>query len=123
MTATPLWFGPSERPLFGWVHVPDDGRARGAVVLCPPLARELVSTQSCYRLLAEALAGVGLLAIRFDYDGTGDSAGAQTDEARVSAWSTSTRTAIELVRAAGAPVVVAVGTTLLAAPGVVADTM
>jgi len=101
MTATPLWFGPSERPLFGWVHVPDDGRARGAVVLCPPLARELVSTQSCYRLLAEALAGVGLLAIRFDYDGTGDSAGGDRDPHRVESWLTSIAHAVELARACG----------------------
>ena len=38
--ATPLWFGPDERPLFGWVHAPNDGMARGAAVLCPPMFLE-----------------------------------------------------------------------------------
>jgi alpha-beta hydrolase superfamily lysophospholipase len=109
MTATPLWFGPPERPLFGWVHVPEGGQARGAVVLCPPLARELTSTQHCYRLLAEALAGAGMLAVRFDYDGTGDSAGGDRDPHRVESWLTSIAHAVDLARACGPQAVSLVG--------------
>ncbi len=109
MTATPLWFGPEERPLFGWAHQPPDGRANAAVVLCPPLARELTCTHYTYRLLAEALAEAGMLAIRFDYDGTGDSAGSDRDPGRVEAWLGSISEAIALARRCGAPDVSLVG--------------
>ena len=40
VTADPLWFGPVERPLFGWFHVPAGGRARSGGVLCPPIGDE-----------------------------------------------------------------------------------
>jgi alpha-beta hydrolase superfamily lysophospholipase len=108
-TAHPLWFGPAAHPLFAWVHVPDDGRARGAVVLCPPLARELTSVQDTYRLMAERLAAAGLLAVRFDYEGTGDSSGDDGDPRRVESWLESIAHAVELARACGAERVSLVG--------------
>ncbi len=58
-TARALWFGPAERPLFGWLHTPSDGWSTGAVVLCPPLARELTSAHFTFRQLAENLAAKG----------------------------------------------------------------
>src|SRR3984957_6689181 len=85
-TATPLWFGPDKRPLFGWVHAPTDGMARGAAVLCPPLFLEQDIAYYSFRRLAEELAARGVLAVRFDYDGTGDSAGGAEDPGRVRAW-------------------------------------
>jgi alpha-beta hydrolase superfamily lysophospholipase len=97
VTATPLWFGPDERPLFGWLHLPDDGRARAAVVLCPPLGIEAICSYFSYRTLAEELAKRGIAAFRFDYDGTGDSAGSQEDTDRVAAWQDSVRRAVDLV--------------------------
>jgi pimeloyl-ACP methyl ester carboxylesterase len=109
VTATPLWFGPDDRPLFGWAHVPESGRAAGAAVLCPPLARELTSTHYTYRLLGDALATAGMLAIRFDYDGTGDSAGGDRDPERVEAWLSSVAAALTLARRCGAPSVSLVG--------------
>jgi pimeloyl-ACP methyl ester carboxylesterase len=109
VTATPLWFGPDDRPLFGWAHVPESGRASGAAVLCPPLARELTSAHYTYRLLAGALAEAGVLAIRFDYDGTGDSAGGDRDSGRVQAWLSSIAAAVTLARRCGAPSVSLVG--------------
>lgn len=99
--ATPLWFGPPNRPVFGWVHTPGDGRASGAVVLCPPLARERVSVHDTYRLLAERLAESGLVAVRFDYDGTGDSAGTDEGPDRVDAWLASVEQAVSLARSTG----------------------
>jgi alpha-beta hydrolase superfamily lysophospholipase len=111
--ARALWFGPEERPLFGWMHTPDDGpndgEVRGAVVLCPPLGLEGVCSDRAFRRLAEAFAGAGMTALRFDYDGTGDSAGRQDDPGRVAAWSASVRSAVELVKASGAARVVVVG--------------
>ena len=69
----PVWFGEEGVPLFGWVHRPE-GRAAGAVVLCPPLFGEQVSTEHTFLVLARALAEAGLVAVRFAYEGTGDSA-------------------------------------------------
>ncbi len=109
VTATPIWFGAHDRPLFGMLHLPEGNVARAGVVLCPPLGREDLAVHSAYRALAERLAAERIAVLRFDYDGTGDSAGSQSDPARVAAWSRSTATAMDLVRATGAPVVGAVG--------------
>jgi alpha-beta hydrolase superfamily lysophospholipase len=103
------WFGPEHRPLFGWVHVPDGETCRGAVVLCPPLAREHTSVHYTYRTLAEALADAGLLVVRFDYDGTGDSSGSDADAGRVEAWLSSIGHAVGLATACGAAEVSIVG--------------
>jgi alpha-beta hydrolase superfamily lysophospholipase len=97
-TARPLWFGPEDRPLFGWLHVPKEGRARGAVLLVPTLGIEEVNARYAYRRLADRLAESGLAALRFDYEGTGDSAGEGEWPERVAAWLRSIRTALELVR-------------------------
>ncbi|MGD0380099.1 MAG: hypothetical protein ABSC30_08945 [Acidimicrobiales bacterium] len=109
MKATPIWFGPTSRPLFGMLHVPDGDVARGAVVLCPPLGREDLFSHRALRMLALHLEQQGIAVLRFDYDGTGDSAGSQRDGGRVAAWSRSTQAAVDLMRSAGAPMVGAVG--------------
>jgi alpha-beta hydrolase superfamily lysophospholipase len=108
-TATPLWFGPTDRRLFGWMHLPGDNLASSAVVLCPPLARELTSTHYTYRLLAESLANAGMAVVRFDYDGTGDSCGGDSDPHRVESWITSIGHAIDLARRSGVESVSLVG--------------
>lgn len=99
--ATPLWFGPEDRPLFGWVHLPGDGLARGGVVLCQPLALEALSVYFSFRVLADRLASAGLAVVRFDYDGTGDSSGGETDPDRVDAWLGSVEAATDLLAATG----------------------
>jgi alpha-beta hydrolase superfamily lysophospholipase len=109
MTAVPTWFGPADRPLFGWVHVPEDNRAAGAVVLCPPVARELAATQICYRQLAEELSAAGMLAIRFDYDGTGDSTGVDLEPNRVDSWLGGIEQAIDLAKSCGAESISLIG--------------
>ncbi len=100
MTArTPLYFAPEERSLFGWYHAPDDG-ARGelAVLVCPPLGHEYVSGHRSIRHLTDRIAAAGIPAMRFDYDGTGDSAGGDEDAGRVAAWLQSIRTAMQMLR-------------------------
>ena len=101
--ATPLWFGPDDRPLFGWVHRPADGRARGGVVLCQPLALEALCVYFSYRVLADRLAERGLVVVRFDYDGTGDSFGGETDPDRLDHWLASVTAATDLLAATGVP--------------------
>ncbi len=97
----PVWFGDQGRPAFGWFHSPVDGLAVGGVVICPPLAFGLFHTHYALRLLAERLAASGFCALRFDYDGTGDSAGRNEGPARTEAWAATVRSALRLVRRTG----------------------
>ena len=93
--STPLWFGPEDRALFGWLHLPRDRSVHGGVVLCQPLGIEAICTYYTYRLLAEALTDRGLAVLRFDYDGTGDSCGQESDPDRVEQWLSSLATATD----------------------------
>ena len=108
-SGAPAWFGPPERPLFGMVHVPADGAARGGAVLCSPLGREDLAVHSAYRALAGRLAGEGLAVVRFDYDGTGNSSGSASDPDRVAAWGASIGSAVSLLRSTGVRRVALVG--------------
>jgi len=101
MSATPIWFGPSERPLFGWFHAPAGGRARAGVVLCPPLSRDYLQAHYALRRVAVGLEQAGIAVVRFDYDGTGDSFGATDDPALVEAWLGSIAAAIDVLRQSG----------------------
>jgi pimeloyl-ACP methyl ester carboxylesterase len=69
----PCYFGPYGG-LFGLYH-PGALGAKTAVLLCPPLGQDLIRCHRLYRQLAHALAGQGHAVLRFDYYGTGDSAG------------------------------------------------
>ncbi len=109
MSAVPTWFGPRHRPLFGWLHVPDDGQAIGAVVCCPTMGVEYVSSHRAFRALADRLAAAGYLVLRFDYAGTGDSAGDESEPGQLAAWQASVRAALAYVRECGAPRVGVVG--------------
>lgn len=70
------FFGRSEQPLFGTFH-PARGRggAKRCVLLCPPLGHELIRSHWAIRNLAAKLTRKGINVFRFDYRGTGDSAG------------------------------------------------
>jgi hypothetical protein len=105
----PTWFGPSDRPLFGWFVYPEDAQVRGAVVLCQPLAEEGNMAYRTFRTLSQRLALEGFLAFRFDYDGTGDSAGSFEDPHRAQAWIDSVDHALAAVRACGVDRVSVVG--------------
>jgi pimeloyl-ACP methyl ester carboxylesterase len=59
-------------------HAPP-GRARGAVVILTPLGYEDTSAYRPLRVLADELAGAGLLVVRVDWPGLGDSAGSALD--------------------------------------------
>ncbi len=83
----------------GWFHAPAEATASGrGVVLCPPFGQDAVCTGRGWRALADTLAAAGLPALRFDYPGTGDSAG---DEApgNLDAWISSVRAAADWLRA------------------------
>lgn len=97
---TGFWFGPEDRPLAGWWTAPD-GPSRSGVVIAPPLGYEYWSTHRSLRTLAESLAQAGWHVLRFDWDGTGDSAGEANDPGRVAAWRASLAHAVATMRDAG----------------------
>ena len=99
--AVPTWFGPVDRALFGWVHIPAVPSGHG-VVLCPSIGIEGEATQLAFRRLAGALAEVSCAVLRFDYDGTGDSVGALTDPDRLAAWIASIGEGLDYLGGAGA---------------------
>ncbi|MDB4969832.1 MAG: hypothetical protein JWN44_5521 [Myxococcales bacterium] len=99
-SATPLYFGPPERPLFGWLHRASAASSLG-VVVCNPFGYEAICSHRSLRHFCEAAAAAGFPALRFDYDGTGDSAGDDRDPARLAAWVKSVHHAVDLVRRAG----------------------
>lgn len=95
----PIVFGPPDRGLMGFYHPPGGAAAAGlGVVLCNPLGYEAMSAHRTYRHLAERLASAGFPALRFDYDGTGDSSGLWTAPDRVAAWVGSIKAAIGEIR-------------------------
>src|SRR5438128_11335151 len=75
----PYFFGPPERQLFA-VHHPAQiaGRRHGAVI-CYPWGHEYVNSLRGCRQLAARLARLGMDVLRFDYYGSGDSAGQGED--------------------------------------------
>jgi len=79
------------------------------VVLCPPFGREYTQAHFALRLVAEKVAAAGLLALRFDYDGTGDSFGGVDTPGQVTGWLRSIDDAIAMVRDCGASDVSLVG--------------
>ncbi len=75
-----LFFGSSNRQLFGAYHAPlKAASARGAALLCPPWGPEYFVSHRVLRRLATRLSDSGYHVLRFDYYGTGDSAGKRQD--------------------------------------------
>lgn len=92
---TPLFFGAGSRRLFG-LYTPAQatgGRQRG-IVLCHPWGQEYLRAHRSMRQLGSMLAGAGFHVLRFDYFGTGDSAGDMI-EADLNGWQADVETAVE----------------------------
>lgn len=96
--AEPFYFGPTDRSLFGWLHRPLGAQARYGVVICNPFGYESLCTHRTLRHLATRIAAAGIPALRFDYDGTGDSAGSDEDPDRLRAWVSSIGIAIDTLK-------------------------
>jgi dienelactone hydrolase len=86
----PIYFGATDRPLFGFYHPPDPPSGAAVrplgVVLCNPIGDDLIRAHRAFRHLAEALSKAGFAVLRFDFDGTGDSVGDERDPDRVAVW-------------------------------------
>jgi uncharacterized protein len=98
----PFFFGNAVRALYGTYHPPQaragsDLRGAGGVVLCGPFGVEYMRSHRAFRQLTTLLARAGLHVLRFDYGGTGDSAGEGQDQ-RLEDWVGDVRTAVEELR-------------------------
>lgn len=105
----PFYFGDPERPLYGVYH-PPRGTDRGrAVLLCYPVGAEYMRSHRAFRQLTTFLTRAGAHVLRFDYLGTGDSAGSGLD-ASLDQWLEDVGLAIEeLKESAGVDRVAVVG--------------
>lgn len=100
----PFYFGESASPLFGAFHPARAAAGEGeapAVLLCYPIGSEYLRAHRAFRQLTSLLTRAGCAVLRFDYFGTGDSAG-DAEEATAEAWLANVGAAIdELKDAAG----------------------
>lgn len=98
----PYYFGASDKQLFGIYHPPaSPARESGAVLLLYPLAQEYVRAHRAFQHLATQLSRAGCHVLRFDYYGTGDSAG-DMEQASLAQWRDDVRQAIdELIALSG----------------------
>ncbi len=91
----PFFFGESSRRLFG-LYAParaTGGKQRG-IVLCHPWGQEYLRAHRSMCQLGKQLAGAGFHVLRFDYFGTGDSAGDMA-QADLKGWCSDVDTAID----------------------------
>jgi dienelactone hydrolase len=118
-----IWFGPADRPLAGSLHLPK-GPTTGGVVICAPFGYEAVCAHRTLRQLAQRLADHGQLVLRFDYEGTGDSAGTGFEPDLLARWQQNVLAAVDELRRRGVPRPALVGLRLgaaLACAATVAD--
>lgn len=65
-----------EGPLAAWLHLPAEGARGGQLaVLCYPIGFEYTHAYRTLRRLADGLAAKGVMVLRFDYQGSGNSPG------------------------------------------------
>jgi alpha/beta superfamily hydrolase len=95
---TPFYFGTPGRRLFGIYEPAAQGSAgRRAAVLCNPWGSEYIYAHRSLRQLAIRLSACGIHTLRFDFYGTGDSAGELAD-AELRGWEDDIELAIEEVQ-------------------------
>jgi dienelactone hydrolase len=92
-----------------WLTAPVGATGSVGVVLVPPIGYEYWTSHRTLRTLAERLAENGCLALRFDLDGTGDSAGDQWDASRLEHWTAGVGHAADDLRARGVSTLVIIG--------------
>src|ERR1700730_6179538 len=85
--AEALYFDSGEQRLFGWLHRSSEAtRANIGGVICKPFGYEAICSHRSVRALAEAAAGMGIPALRFDYLGAGDSADIEPQADQLDVW-------------------------------------
>lgn len=92
-----LYFGQAGREALAWLH-DADSMARRGVVICSSFGREDLCIHRSLKHIAQACARQGMPALRFDYPGSGDSAGAEFDDGMVDRWIASIGEAIDTLK-------------------------
>jgi pimeloyl-ACP methyl ester carboxylesterase len=93
----PMYFGRSERPLFGVYHPAESWNGRPGVVISGPVGHEYVRVHRMCRVLAQFLGRHGAPTLRFDYTGTGDSWG-ESEDGNLTVWKDDLVSAVEELR-------------------------
>lgn len=106
------WLGPPERPLLGWLSSAGAEQPTSGVLIVPPVGYPYWSSHQTLRVLAERLAANGHLALRLDYESTGDSSGDQWEPQRLEAWRRSVASGAAELRARGCREITIVGVQL-----------
>ena len=106
------FFRTDGRARFGWIHRPAGAPTGTALVIVPPFGYEAICAHRSLRHFAADAAAAGLHAVRFDLDGTGDSAGDDAEAGRLDAWLASIGDACDLARQTGAERIVLAGVRL-----------
>lgn len=102
----PFYLRCRDRSVFAWLHRPeslssvstDVAESCHGVVVCPPIGFEQLHAHRTLRHLCDQLALNNLPALRFDWDGTGDSEGDDTDSDRLSHWLDNVRVAVRWMK-------------------------
>lgn len=84
----------SGQSIFAWLHTSTIANSDHGVVICPPIGFEQLHAHRSLRHLAEQLSAHRLPTLRFDWHGTGDSSGADTDADRLTTWLDNVRSAV-----------------------------
>src|SRR5262245_16527929 len=97
----PVYLASQDASLFAWLHARKGTNYAHGIVLCPPIGYEQVHSHRTLRHLADACAREGLLALRLDYHGTGDSPGTDANPNRLPTWLANIRDAVAWLRRLG----------------------
>jgi len=109
-TQQPLYLRTGTAPVFAMFHPSAVAGRRRAVLLCPPFGWEDMCSYRSRRDWAEHLALEGYATLRFDFPGSGDSAGAPTDPGQLDSWTRAVSEAAQwLLQSSGATEVVGIG--------------
>jgi pimeloyl-ACP methyl ester carboxylesterase len=96
------YLGSRDQQILCNLHLPDSGKpTRHGVLICSPFGQEAIRTHRFFRVLADRLTRQNVAVMRFEYFGTGDSAG-NDDEGNLLRWAQDALAAhAELQRHAG----------------------
>ena len=109
LRTAPRYFGPAGSSLFGCHHAPHRSTRDCGVVFCYPFGHEYFRAHRAFRLMAHRLAGQGFHALRFDFFGSGDSAG-EPEAGSIDRWTNDIGVAVdEIKRLSGRSKVALVG--------------